>query len=495
MTRSEHKTKERIWLKIRKFAITKSLMARLEAETWLTDKESEYLCYIQNQVLRLSRKNPWKFVNVGAEYFEDKIGGRYRRWINLLIEWGELEINKDPETGKERYSDGSDGTKPFTKSYTVPLFAWASGQTTINFKRRATPVKDHTDWATADDITRYVHRCCSRLTVPKTLVSITDPIRDAAAHEFSRRVYWGDFRVRYGDNGKRMYHSIIEMPNVARAKLVWKENDWRPLFEYDIKSCHPVLLLPLFSDPWEWARFAVVLKNDVYTTIRDVLGIVADRDEMKIQFVICTNSIDKYVTSSRGLVYRFFQEHFPIFTREVLDLRSDLAAYLQQQESEIMVQALGRFCLERNFFWIPCHDGWLGTEDGEAEMVKKVGEEFWKATGYAVQVERTGLQDGTSITIILGEGGGCQSYVPIEGTISPSEVKKSAMEWFASLPKHPVPDAETLKKAQEARENRKQALCDHQRRGREADELRQKGKKALSLWRELMGGDAEAASD
>jgi len=82
------------------------------------------------------------------------------------------------------------------------------------------------------------------------------------------------------------------------------------------------------------------------------------------------------------------------------------------------------------------------------------------------------------------------SYVRVERTFSPSNRRKEAEEWFANLPRHPEPDAETLQRKREARENRKWGLQGHRRRGEEWDKTRDK---ALPLWRKLMGGDEKAA--
>jgi hypothetical protein len=479
MTRSERFRKDRCWLKIRRFAITNSLKANLTEATMLTDWDRECLCYIQNKVLRETRKSPALYANIGAKYWKDKCGPGYKPFIDMLEQWGELNVN-------DKYHHGEDGKPAFTMSYMVSFSAWASGITKIDFRRRPTPMKDKTELKEADEVIRYVHQCCSRLTISESLVDIEEPIQDAAAHEFSRRVFWGDFNIRYGDKANRMYHSIIEMSKKARANLMFKGGG-PPLFDYDIKSCHPVLLLPLFSDPWEKARFSVILDNDVYLTIRDVMGVPVDRDEMKIQFVVCTNAIDRDVAGKRGAAYQFFSEHFPVFTREVLDTRSDLAAYLQQQESQIMVQELGRFCIGRNLFWVACHDGWLGIEEGEREILEKVGDAFFQATGYSVRIKKTALMDSTfNCTYnIKGEGGVYGSYLGGEHTFGSSDYKKEAEDWFANLPRHPEPDAETLKKWQEASESRRQAFRDHKRRGVESDQLR---RKARPLYYQLMGG-------
>jgi len=259
----------------------------------------------------------------------------------------------------------------------------------------------------------------------------------------------------------------------------------------------------------ERAKYSVLLDHDIYSTIRAVMGICEDREDIKVQFMVCANSTDPPAIGQQGPVYQFFLKFFPVFTREVLDVRSDLAAYLQQQESNIMVQELGQLCIEKRCFWIPCHDGWMGTETGEAEIIDRVVKSFYQTTRYIVQVERKTLgkensstilptpysfpnayttpTTTTSITTLFNknktQGGEYGSYVRVEGTITPSDYRKSAEEWFQQLQKHPDPDPETLRLRAQGRENRKQAFRDHRRRGREAEKMRQH---ALPLWKQMM---------
>jgi hypothetical protein len=98
-----------------------------------------------------------------------------------------------------------------------------------------------------------------------------------------------------------------------------------------------------------------------------------------------------------------------------------------------MVHDLGRFCIERGLFWIPCHDGWLGVGKEEGEILKKVSGAFFAATGYAVRIARKKLavQYSNSIEEVMS------SYVPTGPTLPKFDYKKAAREWFASLPRHP----------------------------------------------------------
>ena len=101
----------------------------------------------------------------------------------------------------------------------------------------------------------------------------------------------------------------------------------------------------------------------------------------------------------------------------------------------------------------------MGTEEGQNEILKKVREAFFQATGYHVQVTRTELATGNR-TLLEGE---ISSYVRIGPTSTNPDYRKSAEDWYAALPRHPEPDPEALKERVEARKHRKDALRDHQR--------------------------------
>jgi hypothetical protein len=108
MTKSEKFIHERKWLKTNHFAVTNSLRSKLEA-SGLPVLEQERLAYIQNKVLMMEdEEEAGMFSNVHRRIWSDKCGGNYKRYIETLCEWNQLEVNK-------KYSTGIDG-KGFTKS-------------------------------------------------------------------------------------------------------------------------------------------------------------------------------------------------------------------------------------------------------------------------------------------------------------------------------------------------------------------------------------------
>ena len=470
MTKREKAIKDRFWLKVRRFAITNSLYHILESRLNLLPIEREFCCYIQSKVLRETHDDPARFVNIGARYWQSKCGGTYSRWIALLVTSGELIVN-------DRYLKGQKNRSGFTKSYRIPSTALASGLRTIDFKGKVKSLKDRTILSNSDGIIAYVHECASRLTVPIDLLPVQCSIRDASAHDYSRRIFFGDFNIRYGPNGGRLYHSIIEMPCESRSNLVFKDSK-SPLIEYDIKSCHPVLLLPLISCPLEKERYCVLLDHDIYSTIRSSMNATYDRDGLKTQFLIYVNRGDRSSTS-RNPIHRFFSTHFPIFTNEILNARNDLAVYLQREESQIMVQDLGTYCRENKLFWIPCHDGWMGIEDGQAQIIRKVSELFFERTGYHVQITNKTLSNPYYYSSLLSILSIFPSYVHSKPTSLTSDYRRLAEDWLKNLPKHPEPDEETLRMANDARQRQRMGHRAVKKGIHETEQLR---KELAPLW-------------
>lgn len=470
MTKREKAIKDRFWLKVRRFAITNSLYHILESRLNLLPIEREFCCYIQSKVLRETHDDPARFVNIGARYWQSKCGGTYSHWIDLLVTYGELIVN-------DRYLKGQKNRSGFTKSYRIPSTALASGLRAIDFKGKAKSLKDRTNLSNSDGIIAYVHECASRLTVPVELLPVQCSVRDASGHEYCRRIFFGDFNIRYGPNGGRLYHSIIEMPRESRSNLVFKE-DKSPLIEYDIKSCHPVLLLPLISCPIEKERYRVLLDHDIYSTIRSSMNVIDDRDGMKTQFLIYINRSDRN-SSPKNLIHNFFSNHFPNFTDEILNVRKDLAVYLQQEESQIMVQDLGTYCNKNKLYWIPCHDGWMGIEDSQLQIINEVSRLFFNKTGYNVTITQKLLSNINTTNNILSNSSIFPSYVHSKPTSPTSDIRRLAEDWLKNLPKHPEPDKETLEAAADARQRQSMGYRAFKKGIHETEQLR---KELAPLW-------------
>lgn len=418
MTRRETDIRKRAWLKMKVFCVTVSLKGKMEADGSLTEEQKEWLAYIQNKVLIEGRKNPTKWANVGARYFLDKIGGGYRRWIERLVSWDELEENAAYK---------ADGGAGFTKSYRVPPQAIGTGTTKLVFtKKQARPPRAQPTTIPPSKAFGWALTNLKRLSVSESLLRGPDAITEAMVHEFCWRIFFGDFDLRYGPNCRRLYHAVIDMAKEGRANLRLNDST-APLFEYDVKSCHPVLLLALFTDDEEKRRYGQLLDVDAYDGVAAVMQKELPRDDVKEDFMEALNSSNRAAASlQRKWVYRFFRQEFPIFTREVLDVRSDLAIYCQNLEADLLVEELGGFCSQRGLFWIPCHDGWMTTADHEIEIAEKVREIIWNKVGYSVAVSKVDLVSRASKLLPSHSG----SYV----TVTPTCSDQTALEKVGDQP-------------------------------------------------------------
>jgi hypothetical protein len=133
--------------------------------------------------------------------------------------------------------------------------------------------------------------------------------------------------------------AAILMPKVARKNLILKSDVSVPLFEYDVKSCMPVILLGLIQDPAERATLTALLDGDIYTAIASECGVTDSRDDIKREFLRFVNG------GVHNYVYTFFHQHLPMFAELVLkgkDADKGMAWFGQRVESEIMVQEVPR---------------------------------------------------------------------------------------------------------------------------------------------------------
>jgi hypothetical protein len=377
MTKRERAIKDRMWLKIRKFAITKSLNAKLEASN-LTDEEKEWCCYIQNKVLMVLRR--FDQAQIASKYFKTKIGPGYVKYIRLLQEWGEL-------TRSKHYIPSGPITKGQNKTCGIPTTSLESGTMIRNFKaERAKGAKDKSDLSSAEPWIQFIHNNLKCLSIAKTLKEIPDPETDSATHHDAGQIVFENFNVRRGDRCRRLFHSVIEMPKEGRASLIWRRTEKPVECEYDVKSCHPVLLLTLVTDEEERKRYINFLRRDIYDAIR-VYGSIKDtRQGCKdtwAGFVNDPNHSHEY--SKNNYVYQFYKKHFPLLTDAILK-RSDMALHLQNLEADIMVDEVGKECMEHGIWYVPMHDGFLCKPEQVNEVANVVSKAFYNLTRYNITI-------------------------------------------------------------------------------------------------------------
>ncbi len=377
MTKSERARKDRMWLRIHKFATTTSLQEKLAA-AGLSLEEQEWCCYIQNKVLIECRKQARAEIHSG--YFKDKIGKGYKKYIQQLKNWGELEVD-DHYIMPSAFSAGQ------TKHYWIPLAAQQSGIVTRDFKvQRIRATKDASKYSAAEPWIHFIHDNLKQLSSRKELVEFQSAVDSAASHDCAKNIFHQEVNCRTGKKSKRLSHSVILMPREYRANLVWRDTNLPLDGEWDVKSCHPVLLLTLATDAGERQNYIRVLDHDIYDVIR-VEGMIEDaRDGCKEQWVLFVNDPEKSPERCKNnYVYQFYQKFFPNLTAAILQ-HKDTALYLQNVEASIMVAKVGAYCMAQKIWFVPMHDGFLCKPDDALTVGNYVAECFYKLTGYQVSI-------------------------------------------------------------------------------------------------------------
>jgi len=374
VTRSERFRKDRLWLKTKRFAVTNSLREILE-KSGLPEQERERLAYIQNKVLTMPEIAGRIFI--GRTYWRDRCGSGYKRYVDMLKDWKQLD-------GNPSYLSTGDPTTSFPKSFWVPKSALAGGICNLDFRRKKFRPSQPDDEPT-DAVSHYALKCLSELTVvgDDSYWLPDEPIRRSKIQDCCEKIASKNFDLGYGTHCRRLFHTVIMMPSDGRRNL---KHPYFPLVESDVKSCHPLLLLTLMTDANERTQYQTLLAGDIYTSIGDKMG-VADRDQIKVDFLRVVNTKEKSLGWLRSeYIFQFFADGFPIFTREVLSVRTDLAAYLQNLEADLMVQQLGLFCMENILFWVPQHDGWISTVEDNIRIAAYASKIIFNAIGFITKI-------------------------------------------------------------------------------------------------------------
>ena len=397
------------WVEQRTFVIPSTLRAHIKnAPT----EVQVFFCFIVSKVVIETKKHPTLFKGISSLYFKDFIGSKYRDYLNMLKEWRVIEINEqylhDPDEG-------------FCKSYRLHRTARAARKVKVCFqKKQVHPLRDRSKLT--DDVADFVYRNLKRLTVRTDLLPQADVIDEVAAEDWAEAIHFEQFNVHYSPHAKRLYHAAINMPKVARKNLILKADASVPLYEYDVKSCTPVILLGIAEDPAERATMTALVDGDIYTTIAQESGVTKDREDIKLDFMLFLNgAVENYV-------HTFFHAHLPKLSERVMRSRGaekGMAWFGQAVEADIMAQKVPRQLMgaggannisvqnqstlsltcggnPEGILYIPMHDGWLGIERHEDQIADTVRREFFRCVEYWATIKKKKLATGEETRLVAG---------------------------------------------------------------------------------------------
>ncbi|MDB6065827.1 MAG: hypothetical protein JWR26_2035 [Pedosphaera sp.] len=354
------------YLKFTTFTVTQSLMQKLSN---FSPDIQEKMAFIQSVIISLSRKNrhPALYTNIGAKTFQNKCRD-YRRMIEQMVALGELDVNEVYQQGR------------FTKSYRIPKSALDSGLITFGAKKkRIRKPKDKTNIFNPN--IEHQRKCLEELSIKDSYISTGDELTDARAKAALLNIQQGNGNFTQGGKGGRIFNSVLQVPREARCNIEHRQG--HDLAEFDIRGCHPFLIID-WCEPQEREAYASLVSDpstDIYNYVAAEMRSKKSRDDLKIDMMIYING------GGHTIFDDFFSKNFPALNKTIKAGGKSNAAKLQKFEAEIMMK-LGAWCAEQNLFFIVQHDGWVGRKDQGEVVSEKLKELVLARIGFRPNIDK-----------------------------------------------------------------------------------------------------------
>jgi hypothetical protein len=345
VTLKQKQNAERPWLRQELLVVTKHLASLLQSSN-LSENDKRNRALIHHIIVRDS-EDVGLYRNIHSRTLSSYLGNNYAEVLNWLQQHDCLDIN-------HIYSSDTDAG--FSKSYRIPGLTEDNREaslTAIAFDHpRIQRFKD--DSNATDAVSQFVLSNLNYLTVRKNLVHIDSIERRALALEFCKWVYHKRFNVRYGDNSKRLFHTVIRMVKEARANLML-DRSIESICYFDITACYPNLLPYWAVDTQEKIRLVEVLKDDFYGVLAAHSKSNHSRDEHKriVSRFLCHPD-----HPSNNVMGQWLESNCPILFASICS-RKSMALELQNLEADIIVERLGNLALLQLKWFVPMHDGFL----------------------------------------------------------------------------------------------------------------------------------------
>lgn len=340
-----------LYLQIDYLRITKSfkdVLARYSRD------EQKKLCYIQSIVITHTKDKPRLFAPIGAKTFHNKFTD-YRKYVNILVELGELEIFRHWNNR---------GNKRFPMSYRIPFDRLLTGLTAENFKIKRMRVAKQVAVQSQllNQNIENVKRSYDLLRVLPDFITTGKESTDIKSMCYLRRIAQGNYRFSKGEASGRISHPLILMPADGRVNLRHKDN--LALKEYDIKTAHPFFLLHWAQDVSERQAYGALIANgDIYNHVGKWARSKKTRANLKIDFA-------RFYNGGRENIFgKYFKEHFPRMYLAIREGEKSNSKTLLNIESEV-ISKLGDFCADKGYFHIPMYDGYVALES-EAFIIEE----------------------------------------------------------------------------------------------------------------------------
>jgi hypothetical protein len=368
VTLKEKQNADRPWLRQELLVVTKHLASLLESSN-LSENDKRLRALVHHIIVRDS-EDVALYRNIHSRTLSGYLGNNYSEILNWLQQHDCLDIN-------HIYS--SDIDAGFSKSYRIPGLTEDNRDCSLNAiafdHPRIQRFKD--DSNTTDAVSQFVLSNLNYLTVRKQLVHIDNIERRALALEYCKWVYHKRFNVRYGDNSKRLFHTVIRMVKDARANLML-DRSIESICYFDITACYPNLLPYWATDTQEKSLLVQVLKDDFYAVLAAHSKSNHSRDDLKR---IVSRFLCHPEHPSNNVMGQWLETNCPILFASICSKKS-MALELQNLEADIFVERLGNLALLQLKWFVPMHDGFICSVQDGAVMKHQAEYIFEKVVGH-----------------------------------------------------------------------------------------------------------------
>jgi hypothetical protein len=320
------------------------------------------------------------YVNIGAKTFDNKCRD-YKSVITLLVALGELEVNDSYKVGRN------------TKSYRIPIDKLANGFTTFNSRiKRIRKIEDKTSLLTKSIM--HQQKCFKDLIVRDVFISTGDTIKDEIARRELLNVRFGAANIRKGRKVNREFNTILTIPRDARCNLAHK--DGIPLYDFDLRACHPFLLLAYCQgqERLDYEKLICDESVDIYNFIAAQAGVdvgamgASEKEKFRKKL---KRGMSRYINGGKfKMCEAFYAKNFPNLNSFIKGGGKGNAKMLQDFESSIM-EELGEWCASNGRWYVQQHDGYLSTPADGAIIAEKLKDIVESRIGVRPVVKSEGL--------------------------------------------------------------------------------------------------------
>jgi len=375
MTFKQKQNADRPWLRQELLVVTKHLASLLESSN-LSKEDKRNRALVQHIIIRES-ENLGLYHNLHRDTWKNPFGNNYSEVLTWLVQHDCLKVNP---------SYCADPANAYTMSYRIPGLTEDNRETSLTALSFTTDrIQRFIDDSKATDaVSKFVLENLKQLTVRKQLVHIGSIERSALALEYCKWVYHKKLNVKYGENSKRLFHTVIRMVKEARFNLML-ENSLENICYYDITACYPNLLPYWAEDANEKNRLVEVLKDDFYGVLANYSTTSRTRDDLKriVSRFLCDPD-----HPSNNVMGQWLEKNCPKLFANIC-ARQSMALDLQNLEADIFVEWLGSWALLSQKWFVPMHDGFLCVESDSAIMKQCAESIFQRIVGHKPLLKQT----------------------------------------------------------------------------------------------------------